>query len=165
MILLIGNLRMIAQRGLKNIALVAFLLALAACGSDAALRQAGAEDSPGHRAALAALAQVGAPYRYGGQSPRGFDCSGLVHFAYLEAGVSVPRTTKQLWSAADTIDGDELQAGDLLFFRIDGKMSHVGMYLGERRFVHAPQSGRTVAVASLEMPFYRQALIRTARIY
>lgn len=156
---------MIAQRGLKNIALAAFLVALAACGSDAALRQSGAEESPGHRAALAALAQVGVPYRYGGQSPSGFDCSGLVHFAYLEAGLSVPRTTKQLWSAAETIERRELQAGDLLFFRIDGKMSHVGMYLGQRRFVHAPQSGRTVAVASLEMPFYRQALVRTARIY
>jgi cell wall-associated NlpC family hydrolase len=88
-----------------------------------------------------------------------------VHYAYLDAGVSTPRTTQQLWSAARTIEQDELQAGDLLFFRIDGKMSHVGMYLGEGRFVHAPQSGRSVSVASLEMPFYRQALIRTARIY
>jgi cell wall-associated NlpC family hydrolase len=156
---------MITQAGLRNIALCTVLLALAACGGDPALRPAGAEASPGHRAALAALAQVGVPYRYGGQSPRGFDCSGLVHYAYLEAGVSTPRTTRQLWSAARTIGQDELQAGDLLFFRIDGKMSHVGMYLGERRFVHAPQSGRSVSVASLEMPFYRQALMRTARIY
>jgi cell wall-associated NlpC family hydrolase len=156
---------MIAQAGLKNIALFVALLALAACGSEPELRRADAEASPGQRAALAALAQVGVPYRYGGQSPSGFDCSGLVHYAYLDAGVSTPRTTQQLWSAARTIEQDELQAGDLLFFRIDGKMSHVGMYLGEGRFVHAPQSGRSVSVASLEMPFYRQALIRTARIY
>ena len=156
---------MIAQAGLKNIALFVALLALAACGSEPELRSADAEASPGQRAALAALAQVGVPYRYGGQSPSGFDCSGLVHYAYLDAGVSTPRTTQQLWSAARTIEQDELQAGDLLFFRIDGKMSHVGIYLGEGRFVHAPQSGRSVSVASLEMPFYRQALIRTARIY
>ena len=156
---------MIAQAGLKNIALFVALLALAACGSEPELRRADAEASPGQRAALAALAQVGVPYRYGGQSPSGFDCSGLVHYAYLDAGVSTPRTTQQLWSAARTIKQDELQAGDLLFFRIDGKMSHVGIYLGEGRFVHAPQSGRSVSVASLEMPFYRQALIRTARIY
>ena len=156
---------MIAQAGLKNIALFVALLALAACGSEPELRRADAEASPGQRAALAALAQVGVPYRYGGQSPSGFDCSGLVHYAYLDAGVSTPRTTQQLWSAARTIEQDELQAGDLLFFRIDGKMSHVGIYLGEGRFVHAPQSGRSVSVASLEMPFYRQALIRTARIY
>ena len=156
---------MIAQAGPKNVALFVALVALAACGSDPALQRADVEASAGHRAALAALAQVGVPYRYGGQSPTGFDCSGLVHYAYLEAGVSTPRTTRQLWSAARTIEQDELKPGDLLFFRIDGKMSHVGMYLGERRFVHAPQSGRRVSVASLEMPFYRQALIRTARIY
>lgn len=165
MILLVRSMRMITQRGLKNIALTGFLLALAACGASEPLRQAESRESPGYRAAQVALAQVGVPYRYGGQSPSGFDCSGLVHFAYLAAGLSVPRTTKQLWSAAETIGRDELQAGDLLFFRIDGKMSHVGLYLGQRRFVHAPQSGRTVAVASLEMPFYRQALIRAARIY
>jgi cell wall-associated NlpC family hydrolase len=156
---------MIAQAGPKNVALFVALLALAACGSDPALQRADAEASTGHRAALAALAQVGVPYRYGGHSPSGFDCSGLVQYAYLEAGVSTPRTTRQLWSAARTIEQDELEAGDLLFFTIDGKMSHVGMYVGERRFVHAPQSGRRVSVASLDMPFYRQALIRTARIY
>jgi cell wall-associated NlpC family hydrolase len=156
---------MITQAGLKNIALFVALFALAACGGDPPLRPADATTSPGHRAALAALAQVGVPYRYGGQSPSGFDCSGLVHYAYLEAGVATPRTTRQLWSVARTIEQNELQAGDLLFFRIDGKMSHVGMYLGERRFVHAPQSGHTVSVASLEMPFYRQALIRAGRIY
>ena len=156
---------MIAQAELKNVALFVALTALAACASDPAPQRADAEASPGQRAALAALAQVGVPYRYGGQSPSGFDCSGLVHYAYLEAGVSAPRTTRQLWSAAKTIEQDELEPGDLLFFRIDGKMSHVGMYLGERQFVHAPQSGRSVSVASLDLPFYRQALIRTARIY
>jgi cell wall-associated NlpC family hydrolase len=141
------------------------LLVLAACGSGPSLQQSGREASPGQRAAVAALEQVGVPYRYGGQSPRGFDCSGLVHYAYLQAGVSVPRTTTQLWTAAQPVAGDELRAGDLLFFRIEGKVAHVGLYLGERRFVHAPQSGRTVAVASLEAPFYRQALIRGGRIY
>jgi cell wall-associated NlpC family hydrolase len=156
---------MIAQAGPKNVVLFVALLALAACGSDPALQRADAETSPGHRAAVAALAQVGVPYRYGGQSPSGFDCSGLVHYAYLAAGVSTPRTTRQLWSAARTVEQDELKAGDLLFFSIDGKMSHVGMYLGERRFVHAPQSGRSVAIESLETPFYRQALVRMARIY
>ena len=156
---------MIAQPGLRNIALLGVLLVLAACGSGSALQQSAPDPSPGQRAAVVALEQVGAPYRYGGQSPRGFDCSGLVHYAYSRAGLSVPRTTTQLWSAARAVPGDELRAGDLLFFRIDGKMSHVGLYLGEQRFVHAPQSGRTVAVGSLEAPFYRQALIRGGRLY
>jgi cell wall-associated NlpC family hydrolase len=156
---------MIAQPGLGNWPLLAVLLVLAACGSGTALQQHGQESSPGHRAAIVALEQVGVPYRYGGQSPRGFDCSGLVHYAYQYAGVSIPRTTTQLWTAARPVADDELKAGDLLFFRIDGKMSHVGLYLGDQRFVHAPQSGRTVAVASLEAPFYRQALIRGGRVY
>lgn len=156
---------MITQAGPRNIALLAVLVALAACGSGSALQQPAHEASPGQRAAVVALDQVGVPYRYGGSSPRGFDCSGLVHYAYQRAGVSVPRTTTQLWTAAEPVATDELRAGDLLFFRIDGKMSHVGLYLGKRRFVHAPQSGRTVAVASLEAPFYRQALIRAGRVY
>lgn len=157
--------RMITQPRTRNIALVGILLVLAACGSGPALQPLSQETSLGHRAAVVALDQVGVPYRYGGNSPRGFDCSGLVHYAYLQAGVSIPRTTTQLWTAAEPVAVADLRAGDLLFFRIDGKMSHVGLYLGERRFVHAPQSGRTVSVASLEAPFYRQALIRAGRVY
>ena len=121
--------------------------------------------SAAERAVSIALEQVGVPYRYGGSSPAGFDCSGLVQYSYGRAGVSVPRTTGQLWSAAATVRGDEMQVGDLLFFSIEGKMSHVGMYVGAGRFVHAPQSGRTVSVASLEAPFYKSALLRAGRIY
>ena len=73
--------------------------------------------------------------------------------------------SESAWSAAATVRGDEMQAGDLLFFSIEGKMSHVGMYVGAGRFVHAPQSGRTVSVASLEAPFYKSALLRAGRIY
>ena len=121
--------------------------------------------SPGERAAAIALDQVGVPYRYGGSSPSGFDCSGLVQYSYTQAGVAVPRTTRQLWSAVDTVGRGDLRPGDLLFFNIEGKMSHVGMYLGGQRFVHAPQSGRTVSVASLESPFYKSALTRAGRPY
>jgi len=116
-------------------------------------------------AAAVALDQVGVRYRYGGNGPQGFDCSGLVHYAYRQAGVSVPRTTGELWAAAADVDRNDLRAGDILFFRVEGKMSHVGMYLGERRFVHAPQSGSRVSVASLDAPFYRKALLRAGRIY
>ena len=104
-------------------------------------------------------------YRYGGAGPDGFDCSGLVQYAYRRAGLAVPRTTGQLWAAAEQVPRSDLQAGDLLFFSIEGKMSHVGLYLGQDRFVHAPQSGRSVSVASLRAPFYRSALLRAGRIY
>jgi cell wall-associated NlpC family hydrolase len=156
---------MIAQPGLRNIALVMVTLAMAACGSSAARPAAEVRATAGDRAAAIALQQVGVPYRYGGNSPRGFDCSGLVQYAYQEAGLSVPRTTGQLWSATKPVDARELRAGDLLFFSIDGKMSHVGMYVGGKRFVHSPQSGRNVSVASLEQPFYRSALLRAGRLY
>ena len=157
-----GVLPMIAQPG--RLLIILIVLALAACGSSPPVPD-GASRSPGERAAAVALDQVGVRYRYGGNGPQGFDCSGLVHFAYGQVGVMVPRTTGQLWAAAREVDRSDLRAGDLLFFSIEGKMSHVGMYLGGRRFVHAPQSGRTVSVASLDAPFYRRALLRAGRIY
>ena len=153
---------MIAQ--LDRILPLFALLALAACGSSPPVPDSSAR-SPGAKAAAVALDQVGVRYRYGGNGPQGFDCSGLVHYAYRQAGVSVPRTTGELWDAAADVDRNDLRAGDILFFKVEGKMSHVGMYLGERRFVHAPQSGRRVSVASLDAPFYRKALLRAGRIY
>lgn len=120
--------------------------------------------SVGERAAAVALRQVGSAYRFGGSSPNGFDCSGLVQYAYRVAGKSVPRTTGQLWNAAGPVAGADLQVGDLLFFRFDGKMSHVGIYVGGRRFVHAPSSGKTVSVDSLETEYYGRALIRAGRL-
>ena len=117
----------------------------------------------GERAAIVALSQVGVPYRYGGSTRSGFDCSGLVQYSYGQAGKRIPRTTGQLWSSSSTVARSELQAGDLLFFKIEGKMSHVGLYLGEQQFVHAPSSGRTVSVEKLTSPFYSSALIRVGR--
>jgi cell wall-associated NlpC family hydrolase len=117
----------------------------------------------GERAAAIALNQIGVPYRYGGSSPRGFDCSGLVQYSYFRAGKRVPRTTDQLWSSTTAVASHELRVGDVLFFKIAGKMSHVGLYLGGRRFVHAPSSGRAVSVASLDSPFYEDAFLRAGR--
>ena len=169
---------MIAQpdRGLWVPIVIVTMALGAGCGVSPSVSQAPQASAPavyggerraatGERAASIALEQVGVPYRYGGTGPGGFDCSGLVHYAYGRIGVSVPRTTGQLWSAAATVRGDEMQVGDLLFFSIEGKMSHVGMYVGDGRFVHAPQSGRSVSVASLKAPFYKTALLRAGRIY
>lgn len=161
-----------ATAGRLTGAVVALLL-VAGCASRSPLPEpAAASPAPpvpasrqsrtvGEKAAVAAVRQVGIPYRYGGTGPRGFDCSGLVQFAYSQAGARVPRTTSALWQALRPVN--RLQTGDVLFFRIDGKMSHVGLYLGDRRFVHAPSSGKTVTVASLDAPFYRDAFIRAGR--
>jgi len=109
------------------------------------------------------MQQVGAPYLYGGSNPQGFDCSGLVQYSYARAGLRIPRTTGELWYATQPVRRDELQIGDLLFFSVDSKMSHVGLYLGEQRFVHAPSSGRAVSVATLDSPYYDKAFIRAGR--
>lgn len=93
----------------------------------------------------------------------GFDCSGLVQYAYQRAGKAMPRTTAQLWAGTYPVNRDDIQVGDLLFFRIDGKMSHVGMYLGDNRFVHAPSTGKVVSIANLSSDYYRKAFIRARR--
>ena len=110
-----------------------------------------------------ALQQVGVPYRYGGSSPVGFDCSGLVHYSYASAGLSIPRTTAGLWTGLAPVDARQVRTGDLLFFDIQGKMSHVGLYLGGGRFVHAPSTGRVVSVERLDDAYYSRALIRAGR--
>lgn len=117
----------------------------------------------GARAAAVALDQVGVPYRYGGASTSGFDCSGLVQYSYNQAGKNIPRTTRQLWSSTTVVGREDIQIGDLIFFKIAGKMSHVGMYIGNQRFVHSPSSGRHVSVASLTSPFYARAFLRAGR--
>ncbi len=119
----------------------------------------------GERAAVIAVRQLGVPYRYGGNGDGGFDCSGLVHYAYQRAGLDIPRTTGTLWQAARPVGKADLAVGDLLFFRIEGKMSHVGMYIGKRRFVHAPSSGREVTIAELDSDFYQSAFLRGGRLY
>ena len=96
-----------------------------------------------------AQSMIGKPYRYGGDSPsRGFDCSGLVQYSHRVAGIDVPRTSTQQHRSARAIALHDLQPGDLLFFRIQGKTGHVGIYLGEGRFVHAPSSGKHVEITS-----------------
>jgi len=138
--------------------LLLVLVAAAGCSSTP-----GKPRSVGERAATVALGQVGVPYRYGGSSPSGFDCSGLVHYSYAAAGKNVPRTTAGQWAKLAPVANRDLRAGDLLFFNIAGKMSHVGVYLGYGQFVHAPSTGRTVSIESLGSDYYRKAFIRAGR--
>ena len=117
----------------------------------------------GERAAVVAVRQLGVPYRYGGNSTDGFDCSGLVQYAYSKAGRAIPRTTGDQWRNLQPVAADKLRVGDLLFFKIDGTVSHVGLYLGSRRFVHAPSSGRDVTIEQLDAAYYRKAFVRGGR--
>lgn len=108
---------------------------------------------------------VGSPYRYGGSEPDGFDCSGLVYFSYQRAGVRVPRTSAELLEAAAPIGLANAQPGDLLFFRDRRKVSHVAIYLGDDKFVHAPSTGKRVTVGSLNDPYYSAHFVRAGRVY
>ncbi|HKA38614.1 MAG TPA: C40 family peptidase [Burkholderiales bacterium] len=129
-------------------------------GTQGEMQRAGARAADGDVGASAAqnaLAMRGKPYRYGGYSPQGFDCSGLVHYSYARAGGSLPRNTNGLWTRSRAIDRGEIRPGDLLFFHQDGKRnSHVAIYIGSNRFVHAPSSGKQVSTASLSDPYWRQ---------
>jgi Cell wall-associated hydrolases (invasion-associated proteins) len=124
---------------------------------------------PGTAIARNALAQLGVPYRYGGSEPRrGFDCSGLVAYTHAQEGIAVPRTAAAQFAASHRIDDDELRAGDLVFFRTvprTREITHVGIYTGQRRFVHAPQTGRDVMETSLDEPYYRDRYAGSGRLY
>jgi cell wall-associated NlpC family hydrolase len=108
---------------------------------------------------------VGRPYRYGGSTPAGFDCSGLVQFSYRQAGVSIPRSTDDQLRATSRIRMSALRRGDLLFFDEEGKKkSHVGIYLGDGRFVHAPSSGKHVRTDRLDAAYWKKHLSEARRI-
>ena len=105
---------------------------------------------------------IGTPYRYGGNSPHGFDCSGLVQYTHRQAGIDVPRTTGSQLAQARIPERRYLLPGDLLFFHIDVQKSrHVGIYEGDGVFIHAPSSGKQVSRASLENPFWSRRLVAT----
>ena len=99
-------------------------------------------------------------------APQGFDCSGLVRYAYLAAGRDVPRTTSEQFRTARSIRQRKLEAGDLLFFRIDSReVTHVAIYTGHGRFVHAPQSGKSVETRALDDEWYADRLVGAGRLH
>ena len=146
------------------------ILLLAGCasgGSDRAGVGSGHEQQYGEPTAqsarsnevlMRAISLVGTPYRYGGNSPEGgFDCSGLIDFVFLDAaGLRLPRSTRELIELdAPVVTRDSLQPGDLVFFNPNGgSASHIGIYVGEGRFVHAPSSGGTVRLDRLDAEYW-----------
>jgi len=125
-----------------------------------------APSSVGNEVAIRAISLLGAPYEWGGNGPTTFDCSGLVRFIHDQLGIFVPRTAAEQYSAATPVDLHNLEPGDLLFFRIKGRqISHVAIYAGEGRFVHAPQTGRPVELRMLDDEFYRPRLAGAGRLF
>lgn len=106
---------------------------------------------------MTALSLLNTPYRYGGSHPsQGFDCSGLVYYSVSAAtDARLPRTTKQLAQVSRPISKSELTAGDLVFFNtLSRPYSHVGIYLGDGRFINAPSSGGQVRIDSLDSAYF-----------
>jgi cell wall-associated NlpC family hydrolase len=117
-------------------------------------------------AALKAESLIGSPYRYGGISPRGFDCSGLVLYSFADAGVQgLPHSAAALESLAQPVPLDALEPGDLLFFSlVKRKTSHVGIYVGQRSFVHAPSGGKRVERVTFDHVYWGPRLGRAGRL-
>ena len=108
--------------------------------------------------AIEALSLVGIRYRYGGNSPeQGLDCSGLVRYVFREAGgTDLPRTSNEMSRRGQPVDKQDLQPGDLVFFNtLNRAFSHVGIYLGNNEFVHAPSAGRNVRVENMDMTYWK----------
>ena len=109
-------------------------------------------------AAIAAISFVGKPYFFGGTNPDiGFDCSGLVQYVLLQSGVKkLPRSSLEMYENSSPIEVDNLVVGDLLFFRTsNSQINHVGIYVGEGRFIHAPSSGNFVRLDKLEQNYWQ----------
>ena len=107
---------------------------------------------------LQSMGLIGTPYRWGGSSTAtGFDCSGMIQFVYKNAlDVSLPRTARDMAAASRKIPDTQLKAGDLVFFTAGGssQYSHVGLYIGNGEFIHAPSSGKTIKTEKLSSPYY-----------
>jgi len=108
-----------------------------------------------------AMSQLNTPYVWGGGAPGGFDCSGLVMWAYAQVGVSLPHSSYAQYGYGVPVSRDQLQPGDLVFF--DG-LGHVGIYIGGDQFVHAPHTGDVVKISSLSESWYAATFVGARRI-
>ena len=141
-------------------------LAFSGCASTPPSASTGSTKSISSADAAAgqALKMVGKPYKYGGSSPSGFDCSGLVLYSYKQAGVALPHSTDKQRSTSRLVKVSELRRGDLLFFNQEGKKyGHVAIYAGDGKFVHAPSSGKSVRTDRLDNPYWKKHLSEARR--
>jgi cell wall-associated NlpC family hydrolase len=120
--------------------------------------------SYGSSAAVMAKKYIGVPYKWGGTSPKGFDCSGLIGYSYSKAGKKIPRTTGQLYKTGQAVQKKSLKKGDVVFFSTYKKgPSHVGLYLGGNQFIHA-SSSKGVKIDSMSNPYWSKAYYGAKRI-
>lgn len=150
----------------NSIAIIVFSLIVSGCGSSPKYNNNKASVTK-QTVITTAKSMLGVKYRYGGTSPnRGFDCSGLVQYSHRSAGINIPRTTSQQYRAAIRISRRYLKAGDLVFFKTTPSrgISHVGIYLGNNKFIHAPSSGKRVKISSMNDKYWKKRFRSAGRI-
>jgi cell wall-associated NlpC family hydrolase len=147
---------------LLRVVLVGLTVVLAAC-STASRKPPEPEGSRGSgpRVVEVALQHRGAPYRWGGEGPAEFDCSGFVRYVYAQVGVALPHNAAAQYQLGTPIPRDRLQPGDLVFF---DRLRHNGIYIGDGRFIHARQTGKYVAVSNLDDDWYRTRWVGARRL-
>jgi cell wall-associated NlpC family hydrolase len=153
--------------GRNSLFYIAFIILISGCASFGPTPPPAPPRAERSEALLQALLALGLDYRYGGNSPvTGFDCSGLVAHVYLEAwGIRLPHNTLAQSKKGAPVSLAELQAGDLVFYdTLKRPYSHVGIYLGDGRFVHAPKSGARVRVESIRSSYWAQHFNGARRI-
>jgi cell wall-associated NlpC family hydrolase len=124
------------------------------------------KEHQGEKIAHVAKSLLGSPYKYGGASPKGFDCSGLVYYTHGKVGIRTPRTSLQQYKRAKIVELKRLNNGDLVFFTLNkNKISHVGIYIGKGQFIHAPNNGKHVAINHLSEDFWKTRIVSAGRFY
>jgi cell wall-associated NlpC family hydrolase len=153
-------------RLLPVVTLSGLLVLLGGCGTPT-FRDSSRPVGPDRRAVVGtAVAAVGTPYRYGGASPSaGFDCSGLAYYAHTRAARPIPRQSELQYRKASRRDADDLTPGDLLFFDTGSSDSHVGVYLGKGKFIHAPSTGGRVRTDSVFDEYWGSRFVGAGHFY
>lgn len=113
-----------------------------------------------------AYSKQGCPYAWGLAGPNSFDCSGFTYYTYKNAvGITLPRTSSQQAKVGTTVNKSDLQPGDLVFFNTSGRgISHVGIYVGNGKMIHAPSSGKTISEADINSSYYKSKYVTAKRI-
>jgi peptidoglycan DL-endopeptidase CwlO len=151
---MLGSVRRFVLRALLIAGSSLLLLAPASFASGTGLAPQEVRPAPPRTVAEVALHRAlemrGVPYVWGGSTPSGFDCSGLVRFAYRGAGITLDHSSYAQWDAGRHVRRRDLLPGDIVFFG----MGHVGLYVGGNRFVHAPETGRVVSINRIDRGWY-----------
>lgn len=112
-----------------------------------------------------ALKFIGIRYRWGGSNPQtGFDCSGLVRYVAKKYDIDIPRRSRDMYSSLQSVLQENMLPGDLVFFNTSGSAFHVGIYIGNREFIHSPHNGKFVSIESLDSSYYSKRLIGVRRL-